>query len=125
MPLLTAAVVGCLAMLGSSFCSVGSPPVLSHITRYPSPTPRHDPGGLPHHLGQCIDLGLVPLCRKVSGIRSEGQLPLKPLSNPKQVYVQYLPELKLQHHRLNAGSLSNPKQVYIQYLPELKPLSPA
>jgi hypothetical protein len=27
---------------------------------------------------------------------------------------------QLEHHRLNAGSLSNPKQVYIQYLPELK-----
>jgi hypothetical protein len=27
---------------------------------------------------------------------------------------------RLEHHHLNAGSLSNPKQIYIKYLPELK-----
>jgi hypothetical protein len=52
-------VVGCLAMLGSSFRSLVSPPVRSHVARYPLPTPRRDPGGLPH-LGDWS--GLLSLC---------------------------------------------------------------
>jgi hypothetical protein len=43
-------VVGCLGLLGSSICSLVIPPVLSHVARYPSPTPRRDPGGLPQYV---------------------------------------------------------------------------